>query len=72
MQNIMNVCQRTQRKHVDDIGVHSIWKGAATHCYGGTTAALHIAAVCNFAGWTMGKVIDVYIKHGAAGDQYMG
>lgn len=35
---------------VDDIGVHSIRKGAATYCCSGTTAAPHIAAVCNRAG----------------------
>jgi len=57
---------------VDDIGVHSVRKGAATYCCGGTTAAPHIAAVCNRAGWSMGKVKDVYIKYGAAGDQHVG
>ena len=55
-----------------DIGVHSIRKGAATYCCGGTTAAPHIAAVCNRAGWTMGKVKDTYIQYGEAGDQHVG
>ena len=34
----------------DDIGVHSIRKGAATYCSGETTSAPHIAALCNRAG----------------------
>ena len=55
-----------------DIGVLSIRKGAATYCCGGTTAAPHIAAVCNRAGWTMGKVKDTYIQYGEAGDQHVG
>ena len=57
---------------IEDIGVHSIRKGAATYCCSGTTAAPHIAALCNRAGWTMGKVKDVYIRYGAAGDQHVG
>jgi len=57
---------------IDDIGVHSIRKGAATYCCMGTTAAPHIAAVCNRAGWTMGKVKDTYIQYAEAGDQHVG
>ena len=55
-----------------DIGVHSVRKGAATYCCGGTTAAPHIAAVCNRAGWTKGKVKDTYIQYAEAGDQHVG
>ena len=55
--------------NIEDIGVHSIRKGAATYCFGGTTDAPHIVAVCNRAGWTMGKVKDTYIQYKAAGDQ---
>ena len=58
--------------HCENIGVHSIRKGAATYCCGGTTAAPHIAAVCNRAGWTMGKVKDTYIQYAEAGDQHVG
>ena len=57
---------------IEDIGVHSIRKGAATYCCGGTTAAPHIAAICNRAGWTMGKVKDTYIQYAEAGDQHVG
>ena len=55
-----------------DMGVHSIRKGAATYCCSGTTAAPHIASVCNRAGWTMGRVKDTYIKYEAASDHYVG
>ena len=56
----------------NDIGVHSIRKGAATYVCSGTTSAPSIAAVCNRAGWTMGKVKDTYIRYEAAMDQYVG
>ena len=56
----------------EDIGVHSIRKGSAMYCCGGTTAAPHIAAICNRAGWTMGKVKDTYIQYAEAGDQHVG
>ena len=36
--------------NIEEIGVHSIRKGAATYCCGGTTAAPNISAVCNRAG----------------------
>ena len=55
-----------------DIGVHSIRKGAATYCCCGTTSVPHIAAVCNRAGWSMGKVKDTYIQYDEAGDQHVG
>lgn len=58
--------------NIEDIGVHSIRKGAATYCCSGTTSAPHIAAVCNRAGWTMGKVKDTYIQYAEAGDQHVG
>ena len=58
--------------NIDDIGVHSIRRDAATYCCAGTTAAPNIAAVCNHSGWTMGKVKDTYIQYGEAGDQHVG
>ena len=56
----------------DDIGVHSIRKGAATYICSGSTCCPSLAAVCNRAGWTMGKVKDTYIQYEAAQDQYVG
>lgn len=55
-----------------DIGVHSIRKGAATYVCSDTTCAPSIAAVYNCAGWTMCKVKDTYIQYEAAMDQYVG
>jgi len=55
-----------------DIGVHSIRKGAATYACSGSTCGPSIAATCNRAGWTMGKVKDTYIQYEAAQDQYLG
>ncbi len=56
----------------NDIGVHSIRKGAATYACSGSTSGPSIAAVCNRAGWTMGKVKDTYIRYEAAQDQFVG
>lgn len=55
-----------------DIGVHSIRKGAATYCCNGTTAGVSFPAVCVRAGWSMGNVKDRYLQHMAAGDQVCG
>ncbi len=52
----------------DDIGVHSICKGAATYVCNGTESPVSFPAVCRRAGWTMGDVKDRYIHHEAAGD----
>ena len=57
---------------IEEIGFHLIRKGAAAYCCGDTTAAPHIAAFCNRAGWTMGKVKDTYIQYADAGDQHVG
>ena len=56
----------------EDIGVHSIRKGAATYCCSGTTAAVSLSAVCNRAGWDMGGSKKVYLRWEAAGDQHCG
>jgi hypothetical protein len=47
-------------------------EGAATYACSGSTCCPSIAAVCNRAGWTMGKVKDTYIQYEAAMDQYVG
>ena len=56
---------------VNDIGTHSIRKGAVSYLAslpGGPPAA----STCIRAGWTMGKVKDIYIKYVASGDQFVG
>ena len=56
----------------DEIGVHSIRKGAATYCTSGTTSGISFAALCVRAGWSMGGVKDRYIKYAEAGDRVCG
>ena len=55
----------------EDLGTHSIRKGAVSYLaslVGGPPAA----ATCIRAGWTMGKVRDIYMRYVASGDQFVG
>ena len=56
----------------NDIGVHSIRKGAGTYASSGTTAAPSSVSVNNRGGCTLGGVRDVYMLYERAGDQYVG
>lgn len=56
----------------EDFGTHSCRKGAATYASSGTMAAPSVPAIHNRAGWTMGRVQDIYMKPGDAGDQFCG
>ena len=54
-----------------DLGTHSIRKGAVSYLSslpGGPPSA----AVCIRAGWTMGKVKDIYMRYVVSGDQFVG
>lgn len=54
-----------------DIGTHSIRKGAVSYLAslpGGPPAA----AICIRAGWSMGKVRDIYMQYVTSGDQFVG
>jgi hypothetical protein len=54
-----------------DIGTHSIRKGAATYASsspGGPSAA----SISVRAGWTMGRVRNIYIRYEAGGDMFVG
>jgi hypothetical protein len=53
-------------------GTHSFRKGAATYACSGSTAAPHISAVSNRAGWKQPGVQDTYLVYADAGDQYVG
>lgn len=53
-------------------GTHSFRKGAATFACSGSTAAPHISAVSNRAGWKQPGVQDTYLVYADAGDQYVG
>jgi hypothetical protein len=57
--------------NVDDLGTHSIRKGAVSYLAslpGGPPAA----STCIRAGWTMGKVRDIYMRYVTSGDQFVG
>lgn len=56
----------------EDIGVHSIRKGAATYASNISTSNATFAAVCHRAGWSMGGTKDRYLQFEAAGDQVVG
>jgi integrase len=56
----------------DDLGTHSLRKGAATYCSSGSTAAPSVQAINLRAGWAMGGVQDTYYRYERAGDQYVG
>ena len=45
-----------------EFGTHSFRKGAATYVASGSTACPSHTSVCNRAGWTQGKVLDVYLQ----------
>jgi hypothetical protein len=56
---------------IEDIGTHSIRKGAVTYLAslpGGPPAA----TVCIRAGWTMGRVKDIYMRYVTSGDEFVG
>ncbi|ETL79786.1 hypothetical protein L917_19651 [Phytophthora nicotianae] len=56
----------------DDIGTHSMRKGAATYCSSGSTACPPAIAVHLRAGWALGGVQDRYLRHDSAGDMFVG
>ena len=54
-----------------DLGTHSIRKGAISYLaslVGGPPAA----SICIRAGWTMGRVRDIYMRYVSSGDQFCG
>jgi hypothetical protein len=53
-------------------GTHSLRKGAVTHTASGITSSPPIASICICASWSMPGVMNRYIKHESAGDQYVG
>lgn len=56
----------------EDLGTHSMCKGAATFCSSGSTACPSSSAIHLRAGWTLVGVQDSYIQYEAAGDMYVG
>lgn len=63
----------------EDIGYHSLRKGAATYVTSGTTACPPMTAVHLRAGWTLGGIHDTYFRsfififrYESAGDMFVG
>lgn len=63
-----------ERHGVDsnDLGTHSMRKGAATYCSSGSTAGPSSSSIHLRAGWAMGGVQDTYLRYESAGDMYVG
>ena len=58
--------------NIEDIGVHSLRKGAASYVSSGSTCSPPQVATNIRAGWSMGIIQDTYLRYEAAGDQYVG
>lgn len=56
----------------ENIGTHSMRKGAATFCSSGSTACPSSTSIHLRAGWSLGGVQNTYLRYEAAGDQYVG
>jgi hypothetical protein len=57
---------------VNNLGAHSLRKGAASYVRSGATCSPPQVATSIRAEWTMGKVQDTYIRYESSGDQYGG
>ena len=57
---------------IEDIGIHSLRKGAASYVSSGSTCAPPQVATNIRAGWSMGIIQDTYLRYESAGDQYVG
>jgi hypothetical protein len=56
---------------ITDLGTHSIRKGALTYM-SSLPGGPPVASSCIRAGWSMGKVEDIYPKYMSNGDQFCG
>ncbi|ETI47820.1 hypothetical protein F443_08028, partial [Phytophthora nicotianae P1569] len=56
----------------NDLGTHSMRKGAATYCTSGSTACRSSTAVYLRAGWSLGGVQNTYLRYEAAVDMHVG
>jgi hypothetical protein len=56
----------------EDIGTHSMRKGAATYASSGSTACPSSTSIHLRAGWTLGGVQDTYLRFEGAGDMFVG
>ena len=56
---------------VSHCNAHGIRKGSGSYASSATTAPPLFVATAARGEWSIGKVLDVYFKFGAAGDQYL-
>eukprot|EP00834_Sanchytrium_tribonematis_P008005 NODE_831_length_3642_cov_0.596669.p1 type:complete len:758 gc:universal NODE_831_length_3642_cov_0.596669:113-2386(+) len=57
---------------LDDIGTHSIRKGASTYVSSGSTACPSASAIQIRAGWSLPGVQNTYLRYDSAGDMHVG
>lgn len=57
--------------NVKDIGLHSIRKGAASYLASMPCGPSPVA-ICHRAGWSTGKVLDIYFQQLQSGDEFVG
>ncbi|KAH9104699.1 hypothetical protein LEN26_014929 [Aphanomyces euteiches] len=53
-------------------GTHSIRKGVTTFACSGSTVGPSLVSVCLRCGWSLGDVMERYIRYESAGDPYLG
>ncbi|ETO62281.1 hypothetical protein F444_19805 [Phytophthora nicotianae P1976] len=63
---------RRRGVHKDELGTHSMRKGAATYCASGSTACPSSTSVHLRAGWSLGGVQNTYLRYESAGDMHVG
>ena len=56
----------------DEIGSHSICKGAVTYCSAGVHLGPPIVSVYSWAGWRIDRVKEWYLQYEYAGDELLG
>ncbi|ETK88726.1 hypothetical protein L915_07061 [Phytophthora nicotianae] len=68
------VAEELHRRGVDrdELGTHSMRKGAVTYCASASTACPSSTAVHLRAGWSLGGVQNTYLRYESAGDMHVG
>lgn len=61
---------KNQGMNLEDLGTHSMRKGAATYCSSGSTACRSSTSVHLRAGWALQGVQVTYLRYQEAGDRF--
>ena len=56
---------------VENLGRHSIQKGAASYCSSGSKLSLSIVSICLYSVWTISGSKERYLKYENDGDQFV-